>query len=146
MQYIEEAKEAIKASSKDSSIYIGCDSIRYRREGKWYASYCVAIILHMDSKHGCRIFHATEKHADFGNLRQRLLKEVELAVNVTTEILDVVGDRYIEIHLDLNPDVKHKSSVVVKESLSWARSLGIEAKIKPDGFAATHAADHLVRR
>jgi len=30
--------------------------------------------------------------------------------------------------------------------LSWARSLGIEAKIKPDGFAATHAADHLVRR
>lgn len=146
MNMLEDAKRAIEASSKESSIYVGCDSIRYKQNGAWWASYCVVIIIHKDSKHGCNIFHKTEKHRDYGNLKQRLLTEVQLAVDTVIEIIDCVGDRHIEIHMDINPDVKHKSSVAVKESLSWARGLGVETKIKPDAFAATHAADHLVRR
>ncbi len=34
----------------------------------------------------------------------------------------------------------------LKEALGWVRgSLGLDAKIKPSSFAATHAADHAVR-
>jgi predicted RNase H-related nuclease YkuK (DUF458 family) len=52
----------------------------------------------------------------------------------------------MEVHLDINPNPKHKSSIAVKEALGWVKgSLGIDAKIKPDSFAATHAADHVVR-
>jgi predicted RNase H-related nuclease YkuK (DUF458 family) len=83
---------------------------------------------------------------DYGNIKQRLLTEVQFAVATATEVIDVLGKRHMEIHLDINPNPKHKSSVAVKEALGWVKgSLGIDAKIKPDSFAATHAADHVVR-
>ena len=72
--------------------------------------------------------------------------EVQLAVAAATEVIDVLGDRHMEVHLDINPDPKHKSNVAVKEALGWVKgSLNLDAKIKPASFAATHAADHAVR-
>ena len=143
---IEEAKQAILDSSPQSSVYIGCDSIRIRKNKQWYAKYSTVIIVHMDSKRGCKLFHESVDMPDFGNLKQRLLNEVQMAVMAATEIVDVLGDRHMEIHLDINPNPKHKSSVAVKEALGWVKgSLGLDAKIKPHSFAATHAADHVVR-
>jgi uncharacterized protein len=143
---IEEAKQAILDSSQESSVYIGCDSIRFRKNKMWYAKYSTVIIVHMESKKGCRLFHSSVDMPDYGNLKQRLLTEVQYAVSAATDIIDVLGDRHMEIHLDINPNPKHKSSVAVKEALGWVKgSLGIDAKIKPSAFAATHAADHAVR-
>jgi predicted RNase H-related nuclease YkuK (DUF458 family) len=143
---IEEAKQAILDSSPESSVYIGCDSIRFRKNKQWYAKYSTVVIVHMDSKHGCKLFHDSVDMPDYGNLKQRLLTEVQMAVSTATEIIDVLGNRHMEIHLDINPDPKHKSSVAVREALGWVKgSLGLDAKIKPSSFAATHAADHAVR-
>ena len=143
---IEEAKKAIIASSQQSSVYIGCDSIRFRKNKQWYAKYSTVVIVHMDTKKGGKIFHESVDMPDYGNLKQRLLMEVQLAVTTATEIVDVIGDRHFEIHLDINPNPNHKSSVAVKEALGWVKgSLGMDAKIKPHSFAATHAADHVVR-
>ena len=142
----EEAKQAIIASSLQSSVYIGCDSIRFRKNKQWYAKYSTVIIVHMDSKKGCRLFHESVDMPDYGNLKQRLLMEVQLAVAAATEVIDVLGNRHMEVHLDINPDPKHKSNVAVKEALGWVKgSLNLDAKIKPLSFAATHAADHAVR-
>jgi len=142
----EDAKQAILDSSPQSSVYIGCDSIRFRKNNQWHAKYSTVVILHMDSKHGCRLFHDSVDMPDYGNLKQRLLTEVQMAVSAASEIIDVLGDRHMEIHLDINPDPKHKSSVAVREALGWVKgSLGLDAKIKPASFAATHAADHAVR-
>ena len=143
---IEEAKQAILDSSKESSVYIGCDSIRFRKNKMWYAKYSTVIIVHMDSKRGCKLFHSSVDMPDYGNLKQRLLTEVQMAVMAATEIIEVLGDRHMEIHLDINPNPKHKSSVAIKEALGWVKgSLGLDAKVKPASFAATHAADHAVR-
>ena len=143
---IEQAKQAILDSSLSSSVYIGCDSIRFRKNKQWYAKYSTVVIVHMDTKKGGRIFHTSVDMPDYGNLKQRLQKEVQLAVTTATEIVDVIGDRHFEIHLDINPNPNHKSSVAVKEALGWVKgSLGMDAKIKPHSFAATHAADHVVR-
>ncbi len=142
----EEAKQAILNSSPQSSVYIGCDSIRFRKNKQWYAKYSTVIIIHMDSKKGGRLFYESVDMPDYGNLKQRLLMEVQLAVAAATEIIEVVGDRHFEVHLDINPNPKHKSNIAVKEALGWVRgSLGMDAKIKPASFAATHAADHAVR-
>jgi predicted RNase H-related nuclease YkuK (DUF458 family) len=125
----DEAKEAILNSSESSSVYIGADSIRF-----------------MDSKHGAKIFHRTSEMRDFGNLRQRLITEAGFAIEAATEIVEVLGNRKLEIHLDINPDPRHKSNVAVKEALGYVKgTTGIDAKIKPESFAATHAADHVVR-
>jgi predicted RNase H-related nuclease YkuK (DUF458 family) len=142
----DEAKQAIIDSSLESSIYVGCDSIRFKKKGQWFAKFSTVIIIHKDSKKGGRVFHTSVDMPDYGNLKQRLLTEVQLAVTAATEIIDVIGDRHFEVHLDINPNPKHKSNVAVKEALGWVRgSLGMDAKIKPASFAATHAADHAVR-
>lgn len=142
----EEAKQAILDSSKESSVYIGTDSIRFKKNGQWHAKYSTVIVLHIDSKKGCRLFHESVDMPDYGNLKQRLLTEVQFAVMAASEIIDVLGDRHLEVHIDVNPDPKHKSNVAVKEALGWVRgSLGLDAKIKPNSWAATHAADHAVR-
>ena len=147
MTWIEKAKEAIINSSLESSVYIGCDSDRYKKNGAWYIRYATCIILHKDSKHGALIFHNTVIERDWSNsLRQKLMTEVQHAINAALEVIDVVGDRHIEVHLDINRSEKHKSNIAMKEALGYVKgTLGLDAKCKPEGFAAAHAADHLCR-
>jgi hypothetical protein len=137
------AREAIIDSSSSSAIYIGCDSRRVASKKK--ALYSTVIVLHKDSCRGCNVFHNQVTLPDYGQMRPRLMTEVQMALEAFYAIEDVVGDRKLEIHLDVNPDPIHASNAVTAEALGWVRSLGIEAKIKPDSFAATTAADHCVR-
>jgi len=147
----EAARDAIAASSEESSIYIGCDSQRYKsKEGKRVAKYATVIILHNDSKHGGQIFREFETHADFGkkteSIHVRLMKEVELSVKAVEAIIDVIGDRHVEIHLDINPNVMYASSSVVNAAIGYVRgTTGYEPMVKPDAWAATHCGDHVVR-
>jgi predicted RNase H-related nuclease YkuK (DUF458 family) len=141
-----QAREAIINSSPSSSIYVGADSIRYKKNDKWFAKYSTVIILHVDSKHGCKLFHRSVELPDYGAIKQRLLNEVMYAIEAAYEVIDVIGDRHFEVHLDINPNPNHKSNVAVKEALGYVKgSLGVDAVIKPNAFAATHCADHLVK-
>lgn len=143
---LERAAMAIIDSPSDSSIYIGCDSIRFKRDRKWYARYSVVVVLHLATRNGCRLFHHTQILPDYGNLRQRLMKEVEIVTQVAAELIDFVEDRHLEIHLDINPNPKHKSSIALKEAMGYVRGMvGIDPVLKPDAFAATHASDHVAR-
>ena len=50
------------------------------------------------------------------------------------------------VYNDLFPIFKHKSNIAVKEALVYVKgTTGLDAVIKPNSFAATHAADHVVR-
>lgn len=162
---IDKARAAIQASSKESSVYIGCDSIRFSKKTpimkngenvldkrgrktyrtQWYARYSTVVIVHMDSNRGCKLFHDTVDMEDYGNLRSRLMTEVQHAVEVGSALIDDLGGRHMEIHLDINPDPLHKSNIAVKEALGYVRGMNMEARIKPESFAATHCADHLAR-
>lgn len=148
---INEARAAIQESSIDSKIYVGCDSKRYKNSaGDWMARYATVIILHYDGAKGCKLFHGIEKLPDYGTSKApklRLLNEVMFATKVVNQIIDVVEPRVWEIHADLNPNPRYLSHVAVKEALGYVRGvLGVDAKIKPDAFAAMHCADHLVRK
>ena len=80
-------------------------------------------------------------------MKVRLQTEVMYTVNLVMELLDVIGDRHMEVHLDLNPSPKHKSYAAVQEALGYVRGMisGVDVRIKPEAFAASHAADHCVR-
>ena len=149
--WIAKAKTAIEESSNESSIYVGCDSVRYKnKKGHWMARYATVIVLHKDSRHGAMIYHGSTELPDYGEktqgLRQRLMNEVSFAISTVMEILDSVGERHLEIHLDINQQDIHKSSIAMKEAMGYVKgTLGFDAKLKPYGWAATHAADHAVR-
>lgn len=138
----QEARNEITESSQESSVYIGCDS-QLGANNKVH--YSTVIVLHRNSGNGCRVFHKSVTLPNYGSMRARLLQEVQLALEAFYAVEDVIGERNLEIHLDFNSDSKYASNVVTSEALGWVRSLGLTAKIKPEAFAATHAADHFVR-
>ena len=144
---LDKAKTAIAASSKESSIYVCGDSIRFKKNGKWFARYATVVIIHIDSKHVGKIFHFADVQPDYGNMKVRLQTEVMYTVNLAMELLEVIGERHLEIHLDLNKSPKHKSNIAVQEALGYCRAMieGVDVRIKPEAFAASHAADHCVR-
>lgn len=142
---IEEVKEYIRNSSKQSSIYIGCDSKRFGRKNKRFVAYACVVLIHLDSKHGAKMFSFKRIERDFGQLRQRMVNEAIFACEIGYEIKDVVGPRVFEIHLDINPDKRHASNVAIKEATGMVLGMfGETPKVKPEAFAASTAADKLV--
>jgi len=138
----EEIRTAIKESPNDSSIYIGADSKVYTAGGVRMVAYVTVIILHYGTSKGAKIFKSYRTDRHYGELRLRLMSEVTDAITAGLEIVDHVGTRNLEIHLDINRGKIHKSSVLVKEATGYVMgSLGIEPKLKPDSFAASSVAD-----
>lgn len=144
----DKALEAIRNSHPDSKVYVGCDSVtyRHRKTKEWYAAYSTVVILHRGELNGCNLFSHTEVLRDYGNLKQRLLTEVGFAIDAAMEIKDHLDGRHMEVHCDINPAKEHKSSVAVSEAIGYVQGmLGDRPILKPDGFAATHAGDHVAR-
>jgi hypothetical protein len=145
MRPLEDAVAAIKKSSIDAQIFVGCDSVRYKKSKLWEARYDTVIVLH-HPRDGCSIFAKSVVQHDFGNIRQRMLNEVGHVVEAATMIIDAIGPRYMEIHLDMNTQPQFKSNVAVSEAIGWVRgATGLNPKLKPDAWAASHVADHVVR-
>lgn len=136
---IEAALTAIRESSETSSVYVGCDSVVLDEE----IAYVTVLIIHYDSVHGGRIFKDIKFEYNHGNRNRRLLAEVGYAQQLASEVIEAVGARHFEIHLDINPDVKHASNAVMKEAVGWiAGVFGFKPKLKPHAFAASGASDH----
>lgn len=145
MYDLEEVKDYIQNSSKESSIYIGCDSKRFGRKDKRFVAYACVILIHLDTKHGAKMFKFERVERDFGSLRQRMINEAVFACEIGYAVREIAGDRTFEIHLDINPDKRHKSSVAIKEATGMVLGMfGENPKVKPEAFAASTAADRLV--
>jgi len=82
---MEEVNNYIKDSSKESIIYIGCDSMVLENKNK--ASYAVAIIIHIDGNSGCKVFGETHVEPFYGSMRMRLMQEVYLVTETALKVL-----------------------------------------------------------
>lgn len=145
---IEVVKNYIASASSESKIYIGADSERHRRGAIWYADYTVAVVVHIDGKHGCKVFGEISSERDYDQKKNkpsiRLMKEVMKATEMYLNLVDVIGDRHCEVHLDINPNLLHGSSCVLNEAVGYVKGMcDINPKVKPLAFAASYAADRL---
>jgi predicted RNase H-related nuclease YkuK (DUF458 family) len=143
----DDAKAVIKASSKESSVYVGCDSVRFKKNGRWFARYATVVVVHYDTCHGASVFSDIVVMEDYGNIKMRLLNEAMFATNAALEIIDVLDGRYLEIHLDINPNPKHRSNVAITEAVGYVLGCTqVKPKVKPEAWAASHASDHCARQ
>ena len=146
---IDEVRDFIQNSSELSCIYIGADSERYRgKDNHWYADYTVAVVIHIDGSRGCKVFGQVETERDYDKRHDRpayrLMNEVYKASAMYLELYEAIGDRHVEVHLDINPDELHGSSCVIQQATGYIRGMcGFAPKVKPDAFAASYAADRL---
>jgi predicted RNase H-related nuclease YkuK (DUF458 family) len=140
-------KEFIDKQGPDTKIYIGVDSERIKRGRDWYADYTAAIVIHIDGKHGCKLFGEVTRERDYDKADKpntRLMMEVFKVSELYLKLSEVLENRSVEVHLDINPDESHTSSNVVAQAIGYIRgTCNVEPLVKPKAFAATYAADRM---
>lgn len=145
---LNQVKTFIEKQSNETKIYIGCDSERYRRNNIWYADYILAIVVHIDGKHGCKIFGEIITERDYDRKANkptfRLMNEVYKISELYLKLSEVLVDRDVEVHLDINPNEDHVSSVVLSQAVGYIKgTCNVIPFVKPRAFAASYAADRL---
>ena len=72
------------------------------------------------------------------------MTEVYKIADLYLQLADVLEDRHVEVHLDINPDEKYGSSCVVQEAIGYIRGMcNVIPMVKPRAFAASYCADRL---
>lgn len=145
---IEQVKTFIKQQSPETKVYLGADSERLNVRGIWYADYTLAVVVHIDGKHGCKIFGDIQRERDYDQKANkpamRLMNEVYKVSELFQQLADVLQDRHVEVHLDINPNDNYASNVVVSQAIGYIKgTCNLTAHVKPDAFAASYAADRL---
>jgi len=145
---IDAVKNFIQAQTPETRIYIGGDSERFRMNGQWYADYTLAIVVHINGNNGCKIFGETQREQDWDQKRDRprmrLMNEVYKIAELYLKLTDVLEDRAVEVHLDINPDEMYGSSCVIQEAVGYIRGMcNVIPVVKPRAFAASCAADRM---
>lgn len=145
---INEIKRFIDAQTPATRIYIGGDSERYSVGNVWWADYTLAVVIHINGNNGCKIFGEIQRERDYDQKknrpRLRLMNEVMKIADLYISLHEVLDDRPVEIHLDINPDQMHGSSCVINEAIGYIRGMcNVVPLVKPRAFAASYAADRL---
>ena len=139
-------RDYIQAQSPETKIYLGCDSERLRVDGRWVADYVLAIVVHINGKNGCKIFGEVQREpvwdAKPGKPAMRLMTEVYKVSELYLSLADVLEDRHVEVHLDINPDEAYGSSCVISQAVGYIKgTCNVVPFVKPHAFAASYAAD-----
>ena len=145
-----ELKTFIDAQSPETKIYMGCDSERVNIRGTWFADYAAVVVVHIDGKHGCRIFGEVTRERDYDQRRNkpamRLMNEVYKVSALFQKLADVLEDRDVEVHLDLNPDELHGSNCVIAQAIGYIKgTCTVVPMVKPDAWCSSFAADRFSR-
>jgi predicted RNase H-related nuclease YkuK (DUF458 family) len=140
--------EYINQQPANTCVYLGADSERYKKNGRWMADYTLAVVLHHGGRHGCKIFGEIQTEMDYDQRQDkpvvRLMTEVYKVADLYLKLADALVDRHVEIHLDINPDEEHASNAVVQQAIGYIRGVcQMTPQIKPEAFAASFAADRL---
>ena len=129
----------VEASKDGQAVHIGTDSQQTGRLTQF-----VTVVVILTPRKGGRVAYRREVVPRIASLRERLLKEVWKSVDLGLQFSPVVVGE-LTVHIDANPVVTHKSSAYVQELVGLVVGQGFKALIKPESWAASHAADHVVR-
>ena len=141
-----EVSRFIAAQGPNTRVYLGADSQRYRLDKAWWAEYTVAVVVHIDGRHGCKIFGEITRERDYDQKASRpsmrLMNEVYRVSEMFQRLAPVLADCNVEVHLDINPDEMHGSSCVLSQAIGYIKgTCNVIPFVKPHAFAASYAAD-----
>ena len=143
---IDEVRDFIMAQTPETKIYIGGDSERFLIGKDWYADYIMVVVVHINGNNGCKIFGEVQRERDWDKKRDkprmRLMNEVYKIAELYLKLHDILEDREVQVHLDVNPNEMHGSSCVINEAVGYIKGMcNVVPMVKPKAFAASYAAD-----
>lgn len=132
---------------REYKIIIGTDAQVHGKRKKKRTVYATVVVCLRVGKGGkFWVSHSTVTE-NIG-ITARLIKEVGKLVEVVLLFqeygIEALVDRdNFEVHLDIGHN--GRSREVITQCVGWMEGLGLNYKIKPDAWAASNVADHLVR-
>jgi len=139
-QRIDDIVDFVARATRDGQrVHVGTDSLQTGR----YTQFVTVIAILTPGRGGRAAYHR-QVIPRIPSLRERLLREVWRSVELALSITNVVPGE-LTVHIDANPVVTHRSSAYVQELVGLVVGQGFRARIKPESWAASHAADHVVR-
>jgi predicted RNase H-related nuclease YkuK (DUF458 family) len=138
LDYVE---QSVRSNGGSKIIHIGTDSLQTGRFTQ-FVTVLVLLTVREDGRGGGgKVAYSREVVPRISSLRDRLTKEVWRSLELAMQL-----DGYdLTVHIDANPLEKHKSSKYLQELVGMVVGQGFKALWKPDSWAATHCADHVVR-
>ncbi len=139
--WAEDPRAAVSALASDEPIalHVGADS-----KSRGDHTLFVTVLALVKPGEGGRVLYRTTRVKRMKSLAQRLFQEAQLAIELATELTEVTG-RPIIVHIDANPDERHRSSKFARSLAGMGVGQGFEVRLKPDAWAASCVADHVVK-
>ena len=144
----EEVRGLLRSLNNETKIYFGCDSTRFKYKRQWHAEFTTVLVVHKNGRHGCKIFAQVDRQQDYDQKASRpfnrMMNEAQRVAELYLEFEDMVYEFGLEheIHLDINADDIHGSSVAVKAASGYVHgTCNIIPILKPCAYAASYAAD-----
>jgi predicted RNase H-related nuclease YkuK (DUF458 family) len=143
----EVVREIISFMNADSTrkykVTIGTDSGLLSSKN---ADFVTAIVVHRIGNGG-RYFWRRFELGKFHTLRDRIIREVLVSLDVAKEILTALKKTELpefefEIHADVG--MNGPTNAVIQEVMGMIRAHNFEARMKPDSYAASNVADRHV--
>lgn len=150
---VEEIVDLLSTLETTTKIYIGTDSIRFKRNGRWFAKYATVCVIHKNGNNGGKIFTVRTEEADYdlkvGRPSMRLMNEVIKSCEAYNQLAPFIDEFECSIHIDVNTNDIYGSSCVAQQAAGYA--LGVTGlpeaniKLKPEAWGASCSADHVAR-
>ena len=137
---IEYIREYI-STREDIEILIGSDSQCY---GHKKTVYGIVIALYTKGK-GAHVLCTRETVPMERVLSTRLINEVWKAIEVAEYLTKNGIPKPKWIDIDISPDPKYKSNIVLRQAIGLIEGLGYSARYKHFGAMMTYAANNLVK-
>lgn len=146
-EQIEEMVELLCTLDENTKIYLGCDSVRFKKNGRRYAKFATVAVVHMNGKNGCKVFRHKSIEADYdlksSRPSMRLMNEVQKVCELYVQLAPFIDEYENQIHIDISTNPKNGSNCVAAQAAGYVLGVtGLEPKLKPDAFASSFSADH----
>ena len=121
-------------------VIIGTDS---RALGELSADFVTAIVVHRVGNGGKYFWRHNSAQKVF-NLRDRIIKEVLMSLDVASDTIRILKDANVpdfdfEVHVDVGAN--GKTSALISEVTGMVRAHNFVFKTKPESYAASSVAD-----
>jgi predicted RNase H-related nuclease YkuK (DUF458 family) len=124
----------------DKQIVIGTDSQAHQKH-----EFVTCVVL-ISPGYGGKIFYTKRTENKKYSLQEKLFTEAFMSMELAMELSGKMPKSWnIEVHLDVNSNVKFKSYKYMKQLSGMVEAQGFDVKTKPDSWAATHVSEHLVK-
>ena len=136
--------------TRDVMVHVGTDAQKIGKR----VDFVTVVCLHDEiARKGGQIWYVKTKMDPRMSLQQKLFQEAWLSLEVALAITEFLPRKaeQITVHLDANPeknargDYRWESGKFVQQLAGMIYGQGFKYILKPDAWAASHCADHLVK-